>query len=154
MVRKFFVALVVVSIWAVSATAGEAPSVAEDPALEARVMKLSEELRCLVCQNQSLADSHAELAQDLKNQVREMLKQGMTDQQVVSFLVQRYGDFVLYRPPLKSTTWLLWIGPFLLLIAGLAVFIVKLRRRPPPAPLTSGEHAAAEALLGRKGKSQ
>jgi cytochrome c-type biogenesis protein CcmH len=120
--------------------------------LEARVNKLSEELRCLVCQNQSLADSHAELAQDLKNQVREMLRKGMTDREVIDFLVQRYGDFVLYRPPVKSTTWLLWGGPFLLLITGLVVFFVKLRHRPKPEPLTAEDHATAQALLREERK--
>ncbi|MCK9283260.1 MAG: cytochrome c-type biogenesis protein CcmH [Rhodocyclaceae bacterium] len=154
MVRKLFIVCIAALTWAMPTLAGEAPTVAEDPALEARVTKLSEELRCLVCQNQSLADSHAELAQDLKNQVREMLKQGMTEQQVVAFLVQRYGDFVLYRPPVKSTTWLLWLGPFLLLIGGLALFIFKLKRRRPIQPLTPGEHAVAEALLGGKEKSR
>lgn len=137
-----------------AAIGGEAAPAAADPALEVRVNKLAEELRCLVCQNQSIADSHAELAIDLKNQVREMLKQGKSDKQVIDFLVQRYGDFVLYRPPVKNTTWLLWTGPFLLLVAALAAFFIKLRRRPPSAPLTAAEHAAAAALLRGEGKPQ
>ena len=90
------------------------------PQLEQRVMALAEELRCLVCQNQSLADSHADLAVDLKNQIRDKLKQGMTNQEILDYMVERYGDFVLYRPPLKATTLMLWFGPFLLLGAGLA----------------------------------
>jgi cytochrome c-type biogenesis protein CcmH len=135
-----------------AALAGEAPSAAADPVLEARVNKLSEELRCLVCQNQSLADSHAELAMDLKNQVREMLGKGMSDKEVTDYLVQRYGDFVLYRPPVKGTTWLLWGGPFLLLIAALAFFVAKVRRRADTAPLTQEEHATAQRLLNNDGK--
>lgn len=150
--RKSLFAIIAACCWATAAIGGEAAPAAADPVLEARVNKLSEELRCLVCQNQSLADSHAELAIDLKNQVREMLKKGMTDKQVVDFLVQRYGDFVLYRPPVKSTTWLLWTGPFLLLIAALAAFFFKLRRRPPSVPLTAAEHATAASLLRGEGK--
>ena len=144
---KSLLSLIIACCWASLALGGEAPSVAADPALEARVNKLSEELRCLVCQNQSLADSHAELAQDLKNEVREMLGKGLSDREVKDFLVARYGDFVLYRPPVKTTTWLLWLGPFALLVAALAVFFVKLRRRPPPVPLSAEEHAAAVDLL-------
>src|SRR5678815_1673632 len=92
----------------------------EDPALEKRVHDLSSELRCLVCQNQTLADSNAPLAVDLRNQVREQLKGGKSERDVIDFLVARYGDFVLYRPPLQANTVLLWLGPFLLLVAGLA----------------------------------
>ncbi len=153
--RKTLIMIVAACCWAIVATVaigGEAAPTTADPVLEERVNKLSEELRCLVCQNQSLADSHAELAIDLKNQVRDMLKQGMSDKQITDFLVQRYGDFVLYRPPVKSTTWLLWGGPFVLLIAALAVFFVKLRRRPLSEPLTAEEHAAATSLLNGEGK--
>ena len=118
--------------------AGEAPSAAEDPVLEKRVNKLSEELRCLVCQNQTIADSHADLAVDLKNLIREKLKQGMSDQEVKDFMVERYGDFVLYRPPVKTTTWLLWFGPFVLLLVGIVVLVIKLRARARKL----GHHAA------------
>ena len=111
------------------AAAKEAPLAAADPVLEDRVMNLSEQLRCLVCQNQTLADSHAELAIDLKNQVREKLASGMSDKDVVDYMVQRYGDFVLYKPPVKTTTWLLWFGPFLLLGGGLAALLMKLRQQ-------------------------
>lgn len=100
----------------------------KNAALEKRVTDLAEELRCLVCQNQTLADSHAELARDLKNQIREKLEKGVSEKEVVDFLVLRYGDFVLYRPPVKNTTWILWFGPFLLLIAGLIFLTVKLRQ--------------------------
>lgn len=107
----------------------EAPPSAADPVLEARVMKVTAELRCLVCQNQTIADSHADLAIDLRNQVREMLKKGQTEAQIVDYMTARYGDFVLYRPPVKSTTALLWFGPAVLLVGGLAVLITVLRRR-------------------------
>ena len=111
------------------ARAGEAPQLAADPALEARVMELTSELRCLVCQNQTIADSHADLAIDLRNQVREMLRRGDSREQVLEYMTARYGDFVLYRPPLKQSTMLLWFGPALLLVGGLAVLVVVLRRR-------------------------
>jgi cytochrome c-type biogenesis protein CcmH len=131
------------------AWAGEASPSAPDPALEKRVMAISEELRCLVCQNQSLADSHADLAIDLKNQVREKLQQGMSERQIVDYMVERYGDFVLYRPPLKATTFLLWFGPFALLVAGLIALFVRLARRGRSAPeaLSDADHARATALL-------
>ena len=112
-----------------SAGAAEAPLTAEDPALEARVMEVTSELRCLVCQNQTIADSHADLAVDLRNQVREMLRRGDSREQVVAYMTARYGDFVLYRPPLKESTALLWFGPALLMGAGLVVLAVVLRRR-------------------------
>jgi len=114
---------------AAAAQAKEAPPAVADPELEKRVMTLSEELRCLVCQNQTLADSHAELAVDLKNQVREKLAAGMSDKDVIDYMVERYGDFVLYRPPVKGTTWVLWFGPFLLLGGGIAMLLVKLAKR-------------------------
>jgi cytochrome c-type biogenesis protein CcmH len=81
-------------------------------------MAIATELRCLVCQNQTIADSHADLAVDLRQQIRELLKKGSTDQQVLSYMTDRYGDFVLYRPPVKTTTWFLWFGPGVLLVAG------------------------------------
>lgn len=129
--------------------AREAAPAAEDPVLEERVQKISEDLRCLVCQNQTLAESHADLAKDLKNQVRDMLKRGLSEKEIVDFMVQRYGDFVLYRPPVKSTTWLLWGGPFALLVGGLGMLFVKLnrRRQAPEMPLSPGEHAVAASLL-------
>jgi cytochrome c-type biogenesis protein CcmH len=101
----------------------------EDPVLEKRVMALAEELRCLVCQNQTLADSHAALAVDLKNRIRELLREGKTEREVLDFMVQRYGDFVLYRPPLRAATALLWAGPFILLALGMGAWIVWLRGR-------------------------
>lgn len=95
--------------------AGEAQPMAEDPQVEARLVAIAEELRCLVCQNESLASSHAELAEDLRREVRKLIRQDMSDAQIKTYLVDRYGDFVLYRPPVKPLTWPLWFGPFLLL---------------------------------------
>jgi len=99
------------------------------PDLDARMNRLTTELRCLVCQNQTLADSNAELAMDLKKQLREQLASGKTDQEAIDYLVQRYGEFVLYRPRLEPSTWLLWFGPFLILLAGLIILILKIRSR-------------------------
>jgi cytochrome c-type biogenesis protein CcmH len=121
---------------------------AEDPLLEKRVMALSSELRCLVCQNQTLADSNAELAVDLRNSIREQMKRGASDQDIIGFMTARYGDFVLYRPPLKATTLLLWFGPFLLLAAGALIVVRRLRRRSAAAPqLTEAERERAARLL-------
>jgi cytochrome c-type biogenesis protein CcmH len=133
-----------------SVPAKEAPPAAADPALEKRAMALAEELRCLVCQNQSLADSHAELALDLKNQIREKMKAGMGEKQIVDYMVARYGDFVLYRPPVKATTLPLWFGPFVVLVAALAGLFYYLRRRRtgvPEQPLSEAEQARVQALL-------
>ena len=113
----------------VSIVAKEAKPSAADPVLEERVMKLSKELRCLVCQNETLADSRADLAEDLRNQIREQMKAGKSDQEILGFLTQRYGDFVLYSPPVKATTYLLWFGPFILLIAGTGVLYRYLKHR-------------------------
>jgi cytochrome c-type biogenesis protein CcmH len=106
---------------------------AADPVLEKHVLAISEELRCLVCQNQTIADSHADLAIDLRNQVREKLQAGYSDRQVIDFMVARYGDFVLYRPPVKATTWFLWFGPFALLLGGLIFLGMKLRQQRAPS---------------------
>ena len=135
---------------AAGAPAKEAPPAAADPVLEQRVIELTEQLRCLVCQNQSIADSHAELAVDLKNQVREKLKQGQTEAQIVDYMVARYGDFVLYKPPVKATTAPLWFGPFALLLvalAGLFYYIVRRRRSVPPPALSEEEQARVRSLL-------
>ena len=112
-----------------AAAAKEAAPASDDPVLEARVMRISSELRCLVCQNQTIADSHADLAQDLRNQVRDMLRQGKGEAEILAYMTQRYGDFVLYRPPVKPITTLLWFGPALLLIGGVIVLMLVLRRR-------------------------
>lgn len=130
--------------------AGEAQPMNKDPALEKRVMALSAELRCLVCQNQSLADSHAELAADLRNEVRELMKSGKSDAEVVDYLVARYGDFVRYRPPMNTTTALLWFGPLILAVIGAGVLffnLAKRRRRIAETTLTDEERKRAAALL-------
>jgi cytochrome c-type biogenesis protein CcmH len=127
----------------------EAAPAAQDPALEARVMSLAAELRCLVCQNQTLADSNADLAVDLRGQIRERLKGGASEREVVDFLVARYGDFVLYRPPLKASTVLLWFGPFLVLALGAFLLVRRIRRQAREAPpqLSDAERARAAQLL-------
>jgi cytochrome c-type biogenesis protein CcmH len=139
----------------VAATSAHAQT---DAAFEARLKTLSEELRCLVCQNQTLADSTAPLAEDLRREVRELAQQGKSDAEIKQYLVARYGDFVLYRPPVKPTTWLLWFGPFAFLLGGALVWFVVLRRRgraggnvelPEDMP-SAGEQmgrARAQALL-------
>ena len=111
------------------AMAKEAAPVAADPALEARVVAITAELRCLVCQNQTIADSTSGLADDLRNQVREQLRKGASDAQVLAFMTERYGDFVLYRPPFKASPALLWLGPTALLVIGLSALVLVLRRR-------------------------
>ena len=109
---------------------GQAEEVAKpDPVVEARLKNLGEELRCLVCQNQTIADSHAPLAEDLRNQIRTMVRQGKSDDEIRAYMVDRYGDFVLYKPPLKATTVLLWIGPFVLLAIGAVVLVLVARSR-------------------------
>jgi cytochrome c-type biogenesis protein CcmH len=144
-------ALLIAAAGMANARADEAPTIAEDPALEAQVNRIGEELRCLVCQNQTITDSHAGLAVDLKNQIREQLKAGRTQQQIVDYMVERYGDFVLYRPPVKGTTLLLWVGPFALLAlgAGAGVLIVRRRRGLPEASshLTEAQRLHAAQLL-------
>jgi cytochrome c-type biogenesis protein CcmH len=129
--------------------AREAAPAADDPALEERLKHMAAELRCLVCQNQSLADSNADLAVDLRNQVREQMRAGRTDAEIRDWLTARYGDFVLYRPPLKASTVLLWFGPLLLLAIAVSTLIIAVRRRRerPAAVLTDDERARAEALL-------
>ncbi len=120
-----------------------------DRVQQKRAVELSEHLRCLVCQNQTIADSNAELAQDLRRQVREQIAEGRSDADIVGFMVQRYGDFVLYKPPVKLTTLLLWFGPGLLLVAGFVVLVRNLRsrRRVEPRALSEEERTRAGALL-------
>ena len=137
------------------AWAQEAKPLAEDPVAEARLKRLAVELRCLVCQNQTLADSNAPLAEDLRREVREMIAKDMSDEDIIDFLVARYGDFVLYRPPLKATTTLLWVGPFLLLVACATALVLALRRRQKQlgdAALTDEEHNLVERMLSGEGK--
>lgn len=122
---RYFVAALLLVLSSLTIAADQ-PS---NPATEARLKKLSVELRCLVCQNSTLADSDAPLAQDLRNEIRKLIDEGKTDKEVVDFLVARYGDFVTFRPPVNASTALLWFGPFIMLIAGAITLIVVLRRR-------------------------
>ena len=128
----------------------EAPLMAEDPKLEARLVDISQELRCMVCQNESLASSHAELADDLRQEVRELIRSGKSDQDIKDFLVARYGDFVLYRPEVKPLTWVLWFGPFLLLVVAaifLGVYLRQRRALAAPTAMTDDERERAKQLL-------
>jgi cytochrome c-type biogenesis protein CcmH len=109
--------------------AKEAAPAAQDPAIEARMQRIASELRCLVCQNQTIADSQAGLAVDLREQVREMIRRGDSDRQIIDYMTARYGDFVLYRPPLNASTAFLWFGPTLLMLIGGAVLVTVIRRR-------------------------
>jgi cytochrome c-type biogenesis protein CcmH len=135
--------------------AADAVPTVTDPVANARAVKLSEKLRCLVCQNQSIADSNAELAVDLRTQIREQIAAGRSDDQIVEYMVTRYGDFVLYEPPFKPTTILLWVGPVLLLVGGFFILIRNLRRRPATEPTLTAEEQerAARLLSGDNGKT-
>ena len=142
--------LVILCSLPVCALAKEAKSISDDPELEKRVMALSEELRCLVCQNETLAGSHADLAADLRQQIREQMKAGKTDKEIVAFLTERYGDFILYNPPVNRRTYLLWFGPFILLAGGLVAFYryIKYRRELiSEQPLSAEERKRADELL-------
>ncbi len=147
--KRVFLALVLLVCGAASqASTIEAYSF-DDPAKEARYKVLIAELRCLVCQNQNLADSNAELAQDMRQLTYEMVQAGKSDQEIVNFMVQRYGDFVLYRPPLRSSTFLLWAGPFLIFGTGVIVLVLFIRRRNQEVTpeLSSADHERARRLL-------
>lgn len=142
--------LVIGLLAAGAAMAKEAAPLAQDVVVEKRLIAISEELRCLVCQNESLAGSHADLAQDLRREIRGMIVAGRSDKEILDFMVERYGDFVRYRPPVKPTTWLLWGGPFLLLGGGVVALIVFLRRRGKEIAtphLSAEERQRAAALL-------
>jgi cytochrome c-type biogenesis protein CcmH len=120
---------VLLALLTFGAAAKDAAPAAADPVLEKRMLAIAAELRCLVCQNQTLADSNADLAVDLRDQLRTLLRQGQSEAQIIDYMTARYGDFVLYRPPLKATTWLLWFGPGVLLAGGVAVLVLVLRHR-------------------------
>ena len=144
-----FALVLAMQLAAVPAHANEAAPLADDPVVEARLLVIAEEVRCLVCQNESLAGSRADLAQDLRREIRSLIKQGKTDKEVMDFLVSRYGDYVRYRPPVKPSTWLLWGGPFVLLAAGLAALVLFVRRRRiTSTPVSPEEQRQAAALLG------
>lgn len=136
---------------AVAATAAnEAVPTLNDPVAARREVELAKQLRCLVCQNETIADSRAGLAVDLRNKLREQMAAGKSDAEIIAFMTERYGDFVLYKPPLKATTVLLWAGPFLLLAIGLGIGwrVVRVRTRTaPPLPLSDADRERAERLL-------
>ncbi|HEX6042927.1 MAG TPA: cytochrome c-type biogenesis protein [Pyrinomonadaceae bacterium] len=148
--RRALLSLLLLCFVAPVALAQEAQPMGEDPVIEARLANLSKELRCLVCQNETLADSRAGLAEDLRREIREQMKAGKSDKEIVAFLTDRYGQFILYRPRVTPVTYLLWFGPFVLLLAGLAVLFryIKTRRDAiPEDPLTVEERRRAEELL-------
>lgn len=130
-------------------SADEAEPNSDNPIIEARMLGLSEELRCVVCQNESLAASQAPLAQDLRQEIRDMMEAGMSDHEIVEFFVERYGDFVLYNPPLKPLTYILWFGPAILFILGFVVVFLTLRKRreTTAVSLSSEDHRRAKELL-------
>jgi cytochrome c-type biogenesis protein CcmH len=146
------VAAFLVALAPFAATANEAVPIAGDPVADARAVQLAAELRCLVCQNQSIAESNADLAVDLRRQIREQIAAGKSDDEIVGFMVGRYGDFVLYRPPFKATTVLLWLGPLALVVAGFWTLgrALRARRQARVPPLTEEERERAERLLAAK----
>jgi cytochrome c-type biogenesis protein CcmH len=158
MTRNFFLPLLLaLAFFTPTVRADQAQPLGEDPEVEKRLAKLSQELRCLVCQNETLADSRADLAEDLRREIRIQIKAGKSDKEIIDFLTQRYGEFVLYRPVVGPKTYLLWFGPFVLLIAGLTLLFryVKNRRELiADTPLTSEEQKRVAELLGSKSEKE
>lgn len=150
MTRLLFLSLFLACLIAPFASAKDAQPIGEDPAVEQRMMKLSQELRCLVCQNETLADSRADLAEDLRREIREQIKAGKSDKEIIDFLTARYGQFILYRPRVTPTTYVLWFGPFVLMLGGLYVLFSYIRQRRDSVtekPLTADERRRAEEML-------
>ena len=156
MMKQIFLAtLIALSLNGVFAK--DAVPLADDPVTEQRLISISEEMRCLVCQNESLAGSRSDLANDLRREIRILISEGKSDDQIRSFMVERYGDFVLYRPPVKPVTWLLWIGPFVILGIGIAGLLMYLRRRNSSVPnvvLTDADNQKIDALLNVADKKE
>ncbi|MBU3595270.1 cytochrome c-type biogenesis protein CcmH [Polynucleobacter sp. 86C-FISCH] len=156
MMKQIFLAtLIALSLGSVFAR--DAAPLADDPVTEQRLISISEEMRCLVCQNESLAGSRSDLANDLRREIRILISEGKSDDQIRSFMVERYGDFVLYRPPVKPVTWLLWIGPFVILGIGIAGLLMYLRRRNSSVPnvvLTDADNQKIDALLNAADKKE
>jgi cytochrome c-type biogenesis protein CcmH len=156
MMKQIFLAtLIALSLGSVFAR--DAVPLADDPVTEQRLISISEEMRCLVCQNESLAGSRSDLANDLRREIRILISEGKSDDQIRSFMVERYGDFVLYRPPVKPVTWLLWIGPFVILGIGIAGLLMYLRRRNSSVPnvvLTDADNQKIDALLNAADKKE
>jgi cytochrome c-type biogenesis protein CcmH len=137
--------------------AKDAAPLADDPVTEQRLISISEEMRCLVCQNESLAGSRSDLANDLRREIRTLIQEGKSDEQIRSFMVERYGDFVLYRPPVKPITWLLWIGPFVILLIGILGLLTYLRRRNSAVTtiaLSDDDNKKIDALLNNKNERE
>ncbi|SFM44885.1 cytochrome c-type biogenesis protein [Nitrosomonas communis] len=152
---KQLIAVLFVALVPLISFANEAVPVAEDPVLEKRLIDLSENLRCLVCQNESLAGSRADFANDLRREMREQMKANKSDEEIIDFLVARYGDFVLYNPPFKTTTLLLWFGPLILFLGATIGLIIYLRRRRTQLediPLSESQRLEAEALINKTNK--
>ena len=152
--------LLAVLLWAPAAQAVEPSEILKDPALEHRAREVGKALRCVVCQNQSIDDSNAELARDMRILVRERIVKGDSDQEILDYMVSRYGDFVLLDPPFKGTTYVLWIGPAIIAVLAILALVAYYRRRedatadetPPeePAPLSAEERKRLESLLGKE----
>ena len=145
-----FVGLLFLILFFSPTTEAKEAQPAEDPQIEQRMRALTQQLRCLVCQNETLADSQADLAEDLRREIRAQMKAGKSDQEILAYLTQRYGDFVLYKPPVKLTTYLLWFGPFVLLLMGIAALYRYVKQRKElihEKPLTADERKRAEKLL-------
>ena len=150
---KIFLLMILCALSFSSPFAKDATPLADDPVTEQRLISISEEMRCLVCQNESLAGSRSDLANDLRREIRTLIKEGKSDDQIRNFMVERYGDFVLYRPPVKPITWLLWIGPFIILLIGIAVLFTYLRRRNSAVTtiaLSDDDNKRIDALLNAK----
>ena len=148
-VLLLLVLLCLIASFAVAQVRRQRP-MTDDPAVEERLRNLSHELRCLVCQNETLADSRADLAEDLRDEIRVQIKAGKSDKEIIAFLTERYGQFILYRPQVTPTTYLLWFGPFVLLLGGLAILFLYIKQRRDmiaEQPLSSEERRRAEDLL-------
>ncbi|MFZ4062124.1 MAG: cytochrome c-type biogenesis protein [Polynucleobacter sp.] len=143
-------ALAIIAVGLGMTHAKDAAPLSDDPVTEQRLIAISEEMRCLVCQNESLSGSRSDLANDLRREIRTLIKEGKSDDQIRSFMVERYGDFVLYRPPVKPITWLLWLGPFVILLVGITGLMIYLKRRNyavSTAALSDDENRRIDALL-------
>ena len=153
--KRIALSLLLLAGVAFSTIAQTAQPAVADPVLEERVMNMARELRCLVCQNETLADSRADLAIDLRNQIREQMKAGKSDKEIIAFMTERYGKFILFRPPVDPTTYLLWFGPFVLLLGGLLFLFRYVKQRRVlilEQPLSDDERRRAETLLKTSGK--
>ena len=153
--RKLFACALALAVLAGPVAADEALPTLNDPVAAKREVELAKQLRCLVCQNETIADSRAGLAVDLRNKLREQMATGKSDAEIIAFMTERYGDFVLYKPPMKATTVLLWVGPFVLLAIGLLIGWRVVRGRAMaarPQPLSSADRERAERLLGGEGE--